>query len=181
MFTQPIMYSIIEKHPNVLDLYSKKLIEQGVSTKEETQAVIDKYERICEEAFKKAAEETQVLLGSFRNWHFIFVLCRFSTNIGWTPPGQGSLKAKILWRLLKLESTRRHWYTLGEGLLRVLQMLQISRSTEPWRESWREGTRWWIKDRLTGPFAFGSLLKEGVHVRLSGQDVERGTACHSAK
>ena len=60
MFTQPIMYSIIKKHPNVLDLYSKKLIEQGVSTKEETQAVVDKYERICEEAFKKAAEETQV-------------------------------------------------------------------------------------------------------------------------
>lgn len=24
-------------------------------------------------------------------------------------------------------------------------------------------------------FAFGSLLKEGIHVRLSGQDVERGT------
>ena len=27
-------------------------------------------------------------------------------------------------------------------------------------------------------FAFGSLLKEGVHVRLSGQDVERGTFSH---
>ena len=61
MFTQPIMYSIIKKHPNVLDLYSKKLIEQGVFTKEETQAVVDKYERIFEDAFKKAAEETQVI------------------------------------------------------------------------------------------------------------------------
>ena len=61
MFTQPSMYSIIKKHPNVLDLYSKKLIEQGVFTKEETQAVVDKYERICEDAFKKAAEETQVI------------------------------------------------------------------------------------------------------------------------
>jgi 2-oxoglutarate dehydrogenase E1 component len=27
-------------------------------------------------------------------------------------------------------------------------------------------------------FAFGSLLKEGTHVRLSGQDVERGTFSH---
>ena len=26
--------------------------------------------------------------------------------------------------------------------------------------------------------AFGSLMKEGVHVRLSGQDVERGTFSH---
>merc|ERR550517_1767499 len=31
---------------------------------------------------------------------------------------------------------------------------------------------------LAEAFAFGSLLKEGVHVRLSGQDVERGTFSH---
>ena len=61
MFTQPIMYSIIKKHPSVLDIYSKKLIDEGVTTKEEAKAVVDKYERICEEAFKKAAEETQVI------------------------------------------------------------------------------------------------------------------------
>jgi len=59
MFTQPIMYSIIKKHKNVLDLYSEKLQKEGVVTKEETAAVIDKYEKICEEAFKKAGEETQ--------------------------------------------------------------------------------------------------------------------------
>lgn len=29
--------------------------------------------------------------------------------------------------------------------------------------------------------AFGSLLKEGIHVRLSGQDVERGTFSHRLK
>merc|ERR1719454_2587916 len=60
MFTQPIMYSIIKKHPNVQEIYAKKLIEEGVSTKEEVQAVIDKYDRICEEAYKKAGEETQI-------------------------------------------------------------------------------------------------------------------------
>ena len=77
MFTQPIMYSIIkvgkdiislgknlkhslQKHPNVLDIYSKKLIAEGVATKEEVQAVVDKYDKICEEAFKKASEETKV-------------------------------------------------------------------------------------------------------------------------
>ena len=76
MFTQPIMYSIIkvnshiirsvfvhlclQKLPNVLEIYSKKLIGEGVATKEEVDAVVDKYDRICEDAFKKAAEETQV-------------------------------------------------------------------------------------------------------------------------
>ena len=60
MFTQPIMYSIIKKHPNVMDIYSKKLISEGVVTKEEFGATVDKYERICEDAYKKAGEETQV-------------------------------------------------------------------------------------------------------------------------
>ena len=43
MFTQPIMYSIIKKHKNILELYSEKLITDGVVTKEETKAVVDKY------------------------------------------------------------------------------------------------------------------------------------------
>ena len=62
MFTQPIMYSIIKKHANVLDIYSKKLIDEGTVTKEEVAEVIDKYEKICEEAYKKAAAEKQVKL-----------------------------------------------------------------------------------------------------------------------
>ena len=58
MFTQPIMYSIIKKHKNILELYSEKLISDGVVTKEETKAVVDKYDKICEEAYKKAQEAT---------------------------------------------------------------------------------------------------------------------------
>ena len=60
MFTQPIMYSIIKKHINVLDIYSKQLIDEGIVTKEEVGEVIDKYEKICEEAYKKASTEKQV-------------------------------------------------------------------------------------------------------------------------
>ena len=44
----------------LIELYSDKLIKDGIVTKEEVNAVIDKYEKICEEAFHKAAEETQV-------------------------------------------------------------------------------------------------------------------------
>ena len=61
MFTQPIMYSIIKKHKNILELYSEKLIAEGVVTKEETKAVVDKYDKICEEAYKKAQEATVTL------------------------------------------------------------------------------------------------------------------------
>ena len=97
MFTQPIMYSIIKKHSNVLDLYSKKLIEQGVSTKEETEAVVDKYEEFVRSFQEGCRKNTGTFIRkSFSFLNLILLLLRFSTNIGWTPPGQGSLKEKIL-------------------------------------------------------------------------------------
>ena len=46
MFTQPIMYSIIKKHKNVLDKYSEQLMTEGVCTKEEVAEVIANYEQV---------------------------------------------------------------------------------------------------------------------------------------
>jgi len=46
MFTQPIMYSIIKKHKNVLDKYSDQLVAEGVCTKEEVAEVIGNYEQV---------------------------------------------------------------------------------------------------------------------------------------
>ena len=54
-----------------LDLYCEKLVGEGIVTKEEVDAVIDKYEQICEEAYKKAGEETQVP-GTFTKFHSRF-------------------------------------------------------------------------------------------------------------
>ena len=111
MFTQPIMYSIIkvilssvninvlsffiQKHPNVLDIYSKKLIGEGVATQEEVQAVVDKYDRICEEAYKKASEETQVMIFLTFNY-YAHITYRSSINIGWILLGLDFLRVKIL-------------------------------------------------------------------------------------
>ena len=96
MFTQPIMYSIIKKHPNVMDIYSKKLISEGVVTKEEFGATVDKYERICEDAYKKAGEETQVGQNKTQRCLNVHIfLNRHSTNTGWTPPGLDSSRERI--------------------------------------------------------------------------------------
>jgi 2-oxoglutarate dehydrogenase complex dehydrogenase (E1) component-like enzyme len=46
MFTQPIMYSIIKKHKNVLDKYSDQLVAEGVCTKEEVEGVVANYEQV---------------------------------------------------------------------------------------------------------------------------------------
>merc|ERR1712212_797293 len=165
MFTQPLMYSQIKKHKNVLDLYSEKLIGDGTVTKEEVDAVIDKYDKICEEAFKKAAEETQTF---HKHWL--------------DSPWSGFFEGKDP---LKVSDTGLHEETITHIGRRFAQGppnapdFKIHRAMERILKARNEMVNnrqidWAMGEAL----AFGSLLKEGVHVRLSGQDVERGTFSH---
>eukprot|EP00092_Neocalanus_flemingeri_P041311 GFUD01044984.1.p1 GENE.GFUD01044984.1~~GFUD01044984.1.p1 ORF type:complete len:1026 (+),score=327.77 GFUD01044984.1:62-3139(+) len=165
MFTQPIMYSIIKKHPNVLDIYSQKLIGEGIATQEEVEAVVDKYDRICEEAYKKAQGETKIY------------------NKDWLDsPWSGFFEGKDP---LKVKDTGVHEETLTHIGRRFAQGppnapdFKIHRSMERILKARNEMVDKRQIDWAMGEaFAFGSLLKEGTHVRLSGQDVERGTFSH---
>ena len=81
----------------MLDIYSKKLIGEGVATQEEVQAVVDKYDKICEEAYRKASEETQVIHFFQKAFYLNFCIeYRSSISIGWIPHGLDSLREKIL-------------------------------------------------------------------------------------
>jgi len=165
MFTQPIMYSIIKKHPNVLDMYSKKLIGEGVVTKEEAQAVVDKYDRICEDAYQKAGEEKQIF---HKHWL--------------DSPWSGFFEGKDP---LKVADTGVHEETLTHIGKRFSQGppnapdFKIHRAMERVLKARAQFVEKREIDWAMGEaMAFGSLLKEGTHVRLSGQDVERGTFSH---
>merc|ERR550534_2095603 len=162
MFTQPIMYSIIKKHPNVLDIYGKKLVETGVVTKDELNATIDKYERICEDAYKKAGEETQTF---HKHWL--------------DSPWSGFFEGKDP---LKVADTGVHEETLTHIGKRFSQGppnapdFKIHRAMERILKGRNDMvTKREVDWAMGEAMAFGALLKEGVHVRLSGQDVERGT------
>merc|ERR1712226_1726253 len=141
MFTQPIMYGIIKKHKNVLDIYSKQLIDEGCVTQEEVDAVIEKYDKICEEAYKKAASEKQVY---HKHWL--------------DSPWSGFFEGK--------EPLKAQDFLIHKAMTRILKsrLEMVNNRTVDWA--------------LGEAMAFGSLMKEGVHVRLSGQDVERGTFSH---
>jgi len=165
MFTQPRMYNIINKHPNVLDLYSDKLIKEGTVTREEVDEVINKYERICEDAYKKAASETQTY---HKHWL--------------DSPWSGFFEGKDPY---KMQETGVHEDTLVHIGTRFAQgppnapEFKIHRAMERILKARLEMVENRTLDwALAESLAFGSLLKEGIHVRLSGQDVERGTFSH---
>lgn len=56
-FTQPLMYEEIKNKPSVYELYSKKLIEKGIMTQQEVDAVRDKYWKEYEEDYAKVMKD----------------------------------------------------------------------------------------------------------------------------
>ncbi|XP_031771728.1 2-oxoglutarate dehydrogenase, mitochondrial isoform X3 [Apis florea] len=165
MFTQPLMYRKIKNTPPVLDKYAKTLIDDGVVTSEEVKDVKDKYEKICEEAYVNAKQETHI---KYKDW----------LDSPWSGFFEGKDPLKVSPTGIK-EDTLIHIgkkfsspppnaaeFVVHKGIERILKsrMEMIEARTVDWA--------------LGEAMAFGSLLKEGIHVRLSGQDVERGTFSH---
>ncbi|XP_015124191.1 2-oxoglutarate dehydrogenase, mitochondrial isoform X2 [Diachasma alloeum] len=165
MFTQPLMYRKIRNTPPVLDIYSKKLIDESVVTPEEVKDVKDKYEKICEEAYIGARQETHI---KYKDW----------LDSPWSGFFEGKDPLKVSPTGVK-EDTLIHIgkkfsspppnaaeFVIHKGIERILKarMEMIESRQVDWA--------------LGEAMAFGSLLKEGIHVRLSGQDVERGTFSH---
>ncbi|XP_070163960.1 2-oxoglutarate dehydrogenase complex component E1 isoform X1 [Polyergus mexicanus] len=165
MFTQPLMYRKIKKTPPALDKYANSLINDGVVTPEEVKDVKDKYEKICEEAYNNAKQETHI---KYKDW----------LDSPWSGFFEGKDPLKVSPTGIK-EDTLVHIgkkfsspppnaaeFVIHKGIERILKarMEMIEARTVDWA--------------LGEAMAFGSLLKEGIHVRLSGQDVERGTFSH---
>ncbi|KAH0567489.1 2-oxoglutarate dehydrogenase, mitochondrial isoform X5 [Cotesia glomerata] len=165
MFTQPLMYRKIKNTPPGLDIYSKKLIDEGVVTPEEVKDVKEKYEKICEEAYTNARQETHI---KYKDW----------LDSPWSGFFEGKDPLKVSPTGIK-EDTLVHIgkkfsspppnaaeFVIHKGIERILKarMEMIESRQVDWA--------------LGEAMAFGSLLKEGIHVRLSGQDVERGTFSH---
>ncbi|XP_014613689.1 PREDICTED: 2-oxoglutarate dehydrogenase, mitochondrial isoform X5 [Polistes canadensis] len=165
MFTQPLMYRKIRHTPPALDKYAKSLIDDGVVTKEEVKDVQDKYEKICEEAYVNAKQETHI---KYKDW----------LDSPWSGFFEGKDPLKVSPTGIK-EDTLVHIgkkfsspppnaaeFVIHKGIERILKsrMEMVEARTVDWA--------------LGEAMAFGSLLKEGIHVRLSGQDVERGTFSH---
>ncbi|XP_075163600.1 2-oxoglutarate dehydrogenase-like, mitochondrial isoform X1 [Haematobia irritans] len=165
MFTQPLMYQKIRKHNPVLQLYSDKLIQEKVITTEELKAKIDEYNNILEEGFKESDKEQTIRYKDWIDspWSGFF---DGKDRMEMKPTG---VKKEILMHIAKKFSSppppEAH-FEIHKGLDRILQARQ---------QMVKENMVDWA---LGEALAYGTLLKDGIHVRLSGEDVERGTFSH---
>uniref|UniRef100_A0A8C3AAW5 2-oxoglutarate dehydrogenase complex component E1 n=1 Tax=Cyclopterus lumpus TaxID=8103 RepID=A0A8C3AAW5_CYCLU len=166
MFTQPLMYKRIRKQRGVLEKFAEKVIGEGVVTTRAYEEEVARYDKICEEAYARSKDEKILHIKHWLDspWPDFFTvdgqpksLSCPSTGISEEELGHiGSVAASV-----PVEDFKIHG-----GLSRVLKgrANMVSQRVCDWA--------------LGEYMAIGSLLKEGIHVRLSGQDVERGTFSH---
>ncbi|MGZ4985515.1 MAG: 2-oxoglutarate dehydrogenase E1 component, partial [Chthoniobacterales bacterium] len=164
-FTQPDLYAKIDRRPSVAKLYRKELIDSGVLSEEEASHLEHEFEETLQKALDdvKAVESKPVdRKEQFRESTAVFQPC-YTTEAPVTA--------------ISVETLR----TIAEGLTRVPNdfnvLPKIKRIVlDHRRKVFEDGGPydWGYAEAL----AFGSLLIEGVPLRLSGQDVRRGTFSH---
>ncbi|XP_056319206.1 oxoglutarate (alpha-ketoglutarate) dehydrogenase a (lipoamide) isoform X1 [Danio aesculapii] len=166
MFTQPLMYKQIKKQKGVLQKYAEKLIAEGAVSRQEYEEEIAKYDKICEEAHSRSKDEKILHIKHWLDspWPGFFTLDGQPKSI--SCPSTGLPEEELAQIGQVASSVPVEDFTIHGGLSRILKGRgdMIKNRTVDWA--------------LGEYMAFGSLLKEGIHVRLSGQDVERGTFSH---
>jgi 2-oxoglutarate dehydrogenase E1 component len=161
-FTQPLMYRKIRSHPSIMDLYSKKLIAEGIVTEAEFDEMKSSWRSKLDAEFDIASNykpnKADWLDG---RWSGLKAVREDSDD-----PRRGQTG-------ISTESLKR----IGDALTKVPEGFHLHRTIQRFLDNRKrmldtgEGIDWAMAEAL----AFGSLLLEGHRVRLSGQDVERGT------
>lgn len=164
-FTQPFMYSNIRPRPSVPKMYEEKLLEEQVyASKEDVEAVRASQRKVLESELQKvdgnySPPSSLHLAGNWKNMTHITERPRLDQE-----PATGVDKDQLLDIGRKSVATpipmklhpRLQKYHVDARLKKLEQGANID---------------WATAEAL----AFGSLLKEGHGVRISGQDVGRGT------
>jgi 2-oxoglutarate dehydrogenase E1 component len=160
-FTQPLMYKKIASHETVVTLYGRRLVEQGVLTEHDIETVKSDYRRRLDEEFSAAegyrANKADWLDG---RWAGLKV-AQDQDDPRRGATGVDSEKLRdIGLKLCKIPKTFNVHRTMQRVLDARRKMIEEG-----------QGIDWAMAEHL----AFGTLLLEGFRVRLSGQDVQRGT------
>ena len=161
-FTQPGMYKEIENHSSVRDLYVNELLRKGDFSKEETEAIFNEFEELLQQAFEDAKsspafEVTDKMLDRSEE-----LQKERDTFPDTTYPIEDLKEIAV-----KLNTVPKN-FDANPKLLR-----QLAKRAEA-AEKNEKKIDWGFAEALS----FGSLLKSGNTIRLTGQDVERGTFSH---
>jgi 2-oxoglutarate decarboxylase len=164
-YTQPTMAAKIKSHPPVSEIYAEQLIEEGAVSAEEVGVASDERHGEMSGALKQLREKMEA--GEYED----------PTVTGTTQTGElldrtASPPVHTAVEAAKLRS-------INEELLKTPEGFNVHRKLRrPLARRVDALEAGGIDFGQAEALAFGSLLTEGVHIRLTGQDTERGTFSH---
>jgi 2-oxoglutarate dehydrogenase E1 component len=154
-FTQPRVYQIVAGHPTVREKYAKTLTAQGALSAQDAEAMVKKHMQVLEDAYAGLKPEED-----------------YVPPLPTVPPSGAARRVQTAVALDRLAA-------LNQELLKVPEGFSVHRKLERARE--RRASMFVQPDERTidwataEELAFATALEDGIAVRFTGEDVERGT------
>jgi len=159
MFTQPLMYKAIKKQKTTLQLYAERLVEEGLIAQDEIGEAKAAFQAHLNDEFEAGRDykpnRADWLDGRWKH---------LGSATGDYQPGETAAPIEALREVGRALSTIPEGFNAHKTIERLFEAKRAMIDSG-------EGVDWATAEAL----AFGTLLLEGLPVRLSGQDCTRGT------
>ena len=163
-FTQPKLYKIIANHPNPREIYLKKLVDENVVSIEEGNQMEKEFDDMLQERLDDAKQIEKAKITNFLEEVWTDFRKSKRNDFENSPP-TGVEKGKLLLLAKKMNSLptgKKYFRKIVKLFDDRLKMIESDKLD-------------WAMGEL---LAYATLLDEGKSIRISGQDVERGTFSH---
>ncbi len=157
-FTQPLMYQKIAAHPTVREIFANALVARGLVTETQAAAMTTKYMTELQGALDALKPEQDLV-----------------EPIPPAPPAGAAVRASTAVPIERLAELNGALLTLPDGFA---PHKTLARMREKRAQAFATPTERTIDWSAAEELAYASILSEGVSIRLTGEDVERGTFSH---
>ena len=157
-FTQPLMYKKIKSQPTALDLYGKKLSDEGLITSDEINNIKVNFKKYLEKEYNDSKNYKSDLKWYEGTWS------RFKPELGKDKKGVSGIKLNTIVEIGKKITSIPENFIVHKTIKKIFDNKKKMFTD-------KAPIDWSTAELL----AFGGLLAEGFSVRLSGQDSGRGT------
>ena len=169
-FTQPKLYKLISKHPNPKNIYSDKLINQSLISEEEITNIENDYRKRLENELQDSKKTVKTRISDFMKDEWSDYERVNNLQMHWgevmIEPVDTTYPRNKLDKIVEVISTLPSEKKFISKIKKLVNNRQLMYENDK--------LDWSMAEHL----AYASLLEEGYDVRISGQDVERGTFSH---
>jgi len=159
--TQPMMYQVIRAHQSPRSIYAKRLVEEGVLTQAQVDAMVEDY--------RKALEQGQHVVKSLVREPNKELFVDWTPYLGhtWIPYAETAIPEQMVKELTDTLTKVPEGFTVLKQVQKILDDRRMMAAGAMEMD-------WGFAENL----AYASLLAQGYPVRITGQDVGRGTFSH---